>query len=703
MASPSVMPRKLWEHPNPDATNMAQFIRDVNKRRGLKFKTFQDLHQFSVNQRTDFWADLFELHPLIHTGKYTQVVDPNARMDSVPSWFSGVKLNFAENILYTADPKNPSVRTVTGKESDKIALTEVREGCTEIKHYTWKELRAKVGLLAQAMKAHGVGKGDRVALVASNSTDTLAVFLAVTTLGGIFSSSSTDMGSQGVLQRLTQIEPKWIFVDDWAVYNGKTIDLKPKMREIADGMLKSKAKGFQGLVSMPRFQERPADVGDVPKTMTLAAYLAKAGGNSELPFEQIDFKDPFLIVYSSGTTGVPKCIVHGCGPVLISSMKEGKLHLDSGPSMVNLQYTTTGWIMYLMSTMALQHGARSVLYDGSPFLPDLTTFVRLVGEQKVTDLGISPRYLQTLASASPPVIPKQVTDLSNLRRVSSTGMVLPESLFHWFYDSGFPPSVHLNNISGGTDVASSFAMGNLLTPLYAGGCQGPGLAMNLQVYDQTIEGGKGIKGKPLPIGEAGELVVTAAFPNQPVKFWGDASGQKYFDAYYARFDNVWTHGDFIFIHPKTGGVYFLGRADGVLNPSGVRFGSAEIYNVIETFFGDDIQDSICVGQRRPGDHDEAVMLFLLMKPGKKFSEALVKEVKQRIGKECSRRHVPKYVFETPEIPTTVNLKKVELPVKRIVSGEKVKPSGTLLNPQSLEYYYKFAKVEELIGGVKSKL
>ncbi|KAG9538997.1 acetoacetate-CoA ligase, partial [Aureobasidium melanogenum] len=416
MASPSVMPRKLWEHPNPDATNMAQFIREVNKRRGLKLKTFQDLHQFSINQRTDFWADLFELHPLIHTGKYTQVVDPNARMDSVPSWFSGVKLNFAENILYTADPKDPSVRTVTGKESDKIALTEVREGCTEIKHYSWKELRAKVGLLAQAMKAHGVGKGDRVALVASNSTDTLTVFLAVTTLGGIFSSSSTDMGSQGVLQRLTQIEPKWIFVDDWAVYNGKTIDLKPKMKEIVDGMLKSKAKGFQGLVSMPRFQDRPADVGDVPKTMSLAAYLAKAGGNSELPFEKVDFKDPFLIVYSSGTTGVPKCIVHGCGPVLISSMKEGKLHLDSGPSMVNLQYTTTGWIMYLMSTMALQHGARSILYDGSPFLPDLTTFVRLVGEQKVTDLGISPRYLQTLASATPPVIPKQVTDLSNLRR-----------------------------------------------------------------------------------------------------------------------------------------------------------------------------------------------------------------------------------------------------------------------------------------------
>lgn len=221
-------------------------------------------------------------------------------MDSVPSWFSGVKLNFAENILYTADSRNPSIRTLAGKESEKVALTEVREGCTEIKHYTWKQLRSKVGLLAQAMKAHGVAKGDRVAVVASNSTDTLTVFLAVTTLGGIFSSSSTDMGSQGVLQRLTQIEPKWIFVDDWAVYNGKTIDLKPKMQEIVEGMRKSKAKDFQGVVSMPRFQEKPANVGDVAQTMSLAAFLSRAGGNSELPFEKVDFKDPFLIVYSSG-------------------------------------------------------------------------------------------------------------------------------------------------------------------------------------------------------------------------------------------------------------------------------------------------------------------------------------------------------------------------------------------------------------------
>ncbi|GAB7347025.1 hypothetical protein MBLNU459_g3171t1 [Dothideomycetes sp. NU459] len=688
MASPSVMPRKLWEHPDPRDTYMHRFIRDVN-----------NLYTWSVAQRLDFWTDLFELHPLLHSGEYKQVVEPK-RMDSRPKWFSGVKLNFAENILFSADPTDPSRRVQTGKEDAKVACTEVREGCTELRDITWAELRERVGLLAQAMKAHGVTKGDRVAVVASNSIDTLVVFFAVTTLGGLFSSSSTDMGTKGILDRLTQIKPKWVFADDWAVYNGKTVDLREKMGQIVTGM--ESVHEFQGLVSMPRWQDRPADVARVPRTMTLARYLEQARGSSELPFERVDFSDPFLIVYSSGTTGIPKCIVHSVGGVLINGKKEGKLHRDFGPEAVNLQYTTTGWIMYLQSVMALQHGAKSILYDGSPFVPDLKSFVRLVGEQKVTDLGISPRYLQTLASASPPVIPREVTDLSHLRRVTSTGMVLSESLFEWVYDKAFPPNIQLANISGGTDLAGCFGIENPLTPVYVGGCQGPGLGIKVEVFDQTTEGGKGVKGTSLAIGEAGELVATESFPNQPCSFYGDETGQKYFDAYFGRFDNVWTHGDFIFIHPKTGGIYFLGRADGVLNPSGVRFGSAEIYSVIETFFETEVQDSICVGQRRPSDSDESVMLFLKMKPGKHFSAELAKKVKDRIGNECSRRHVPRYVFETPEIPTTVNLKKVELPVKRIVSGERVKPSGTLLNPESLDYYYQFAKVEELLP-VKSKL
>ncbi|KAL1304140.1 hypothetical protein AAFC00_000568 [Neodothiora populina] len=687
------MPRKLWEHPSPQNTYMARFMQDVNRRRGLSLKTYEDLYEWSVSG-TDFWADLFDLHPLVHHGKYTRPVDPTARMDSSPQWFSGVKLNFAENILFSTGSEDNSERSVVGKEDDKTACTEVREGCHEIQNATWRELRERVGLMAQAMKAHGVEKGDRVAVVASNSIDTLTVMLAIASVGGLFSSSSTDMGIKGILDRLLQIKPRFVFVDDWAVYNGKKVDLRGKMEEIVGGM--QHVREFKGLVSMPRFHMDPLDVGKVARSLSLASFLKKSQSRKDLVFERLDFCDQFLIVYSSGTTGVPKCIVHSIGGVLLNGQKEGKLHRDLGPTTVGLQYTTTGWIMYLQSVMALQHGARSILYDGSPFQPDLRTFVKLVGEQKVTDLGISPRYLQTLASASPPVIPKAETDLSHLRRITSTGMVLSESLFEWVYDVAFPPTVQLANISGGTDLAGCFGLETPLKPVYVGGCQARGLGLKVEIFDQTLEGGKGVRGKPMATGEAGELVVTAPFPNQPVMFWGDKTGEKLFDAYFGRFDNTWTHGDFIHVHPKTGGVYFLGRSDGVLNPSGVRFGSAEIYSAIETFFDKEVQDSLCVGRRRPADADESVMLFLLMKPGQTFNQDLVKKVRQRIGKECSQRHIPKYIFETPEIPTTVNLKKVELPVKRIVSGEIVKPSGTLLNPESLEYYYQFAKVEDTV-------
>lgn len=388
----------------------------------------------------------------------------------------------------------------------------------------------------------------------------------------------------------------------------------------------------------------------------------------------------------------------------------------------------TGWIMYLSSVQALHHGARVILYDGSPFQPDLETFIRLVGSQKcalthpslslslpppifphhtnktprVTDLGISPRYLQTL-STSLRAPPKSLTDLTHLRRLSSTGMVLSDALFEWVY-TAFPPHIHLANISGGTDIAGCFGIENPLTPVYAGGCQGPGLGIKVEVFDQTIETPPGqiVPGKAVPPGEAGELVATQAFPNQPIYFWGDEAGTRFREAYFARFDNVWTHGDFIFIHPLTGGIYFLGRADGVLNPSGVRFGSAEIYSVVEAFFADEVGDSICVGQRRPQDLDETVLLFLLMKPGRVFTGTLARKVRERIGRELGKRYAPKYVFETPEIPTTVNLKKVELPVKQIVSGKRVVPSGTLLNPESLEFYYRFVDVEKLVG-VRSKL
>lgn len=690
-ASSMPMPRKLWEHPDPKSTAMWKFMQNANAKHGLKMETYRDLYAWSVGpNRTDFWEDVWTMSNLIHSGSYKQVVDTSIPMEENPHWFHGTYLNFAENILFTASDMNSSRCTTLHKEDDKIALTEIREGNTDVAHLTWGELRRRVGLLSNALRAKGVQKGDRVALIASTSFDTFIVFMATVSLGALFSSSSTDMGAKGILERLLQIKPKYIFVDDWAVYNGKTIDLRPKISQLVAGM--QDVPEFEGVVTQPRFRGCPAGIEGLGSTQTLATFLQAAQGNENLVFERVAFRDPFLIVYSSGTTGVPKCIAHSTGGVLINVCKESILHKEVTPESVILQYTTTGWIMYLVSIQILLFGCRSILYDGSPFRPTPQGFLSILSSQRVTDFGTSPRFLHELQKRN--IRPRSLFDLSHLKSVGTTGMVLPEAQFAWFYDDAFPASVHLRNISGGTDIAGRFGMENPLEPLYAGGCQGPCLGTKVEVYNALIP--SGTPGEAVPDGVAGELVATASFPNQPVCFWGDdATGKKYKSAYYARFPHVWTHGDFIQMHPVTGQIFFLGRADGVLNPSGVRFGSADIYSVIEAHFPQ-VADCMVVGQRRPQDVDESVMLFLKMAQGHEFREGLVERIKSKIAEERSKRHVPRFVFQTWEIPTTVNLKKVELPVKQIVSGKKIKPSGTLLNPQSLQFYEQFANVEEVV-------
>jgi acetoacetyl-CoA synthetase len=375
------MPRKLWEHPDPKSTDMWKFMQKVNTKRGMNMKTFRDLHAWSVgDRRVEFWADWWEEAGLLYEGQYEEVVDTTAPMDTVPHWFRGTYLNFAENMLYTPSPTNPSIRSTTHKEDSKIALTEIREGNTEIRHMSYGELRQRVGLLANALRARGVKKGDRVAVVASNSFDTYICFMAITSLGGLFSSSSTDMGTKGILDRLLQIRPVYVFVDDWTVYNGKTLDLRPKIRDIVNGL--KGVSEFRGVIVQPRFLGKPADLDGVPRSVTLDGFLKFGQGKADLKFERVAFRDPFLVVYSSGTTGIPKCIVHSVGGVLINSMKEGKLHKEMGPSTVQLQYTTTGWIMYLVASSVCLYGGRAVLYDGSPFQPDMNAFLSIVGEQK---------------------------------------------------------------------------------------------------------------------------------------------------------------------------------------------------------------------------------------------------------------------------------------------------------------------------------
>ncbi|KKA29058.1 hypothetical protein TD95_002191, partial [Thielaviopsis punctulata] len=714
----TTMSRILWKHPNPEGTRMFRLIKHLNHVAGLELKTFDDLHAYSLAHRNAFWLHLFRFLGFVYTGTPARAVDESLPISAVPSWFPGVSVNFAENMLFSAGPVShdaPSClagdKGTRAKEDAKIAVTEVREGGSVVRHVSWAELRQRAGEMAAALCAKGVRKGDRVVVVGANSLHTLLVYLGTTWLGALFSSASTDMGIEAIVQRVTLVDPKFVFYDDAAVYNGKTIDLRPKITAVVQAIQRNPdaCKSFLSLVVIPRFLV-PKPVDHIPHTTPLAEFLSRP--TAPPPFERTSFSDPSVVYYSSGTTGIPKAIVHTVGGILINIYKERTLHEYRDESSTALQFTTTGWIMYLSAVSPLLFGARAVLYDGSPLYPDRKRLVTLTSQLHVTSLGISPRFLSELARHG--VRPRDFVDLSRLEVVTSTGMVLPEDLFEWFYDHAFPAHTHLANISGGTDIAGCFALQNPLKPLYVGGIQGPSLGVAIDFYDSAVAAvespaGAVPVGSPVPVGTPGELVAPLAFPNMPCFLWADGPrdpatgypttrpGPVYTATYFARYRDVWAHGDLCSVSAATGAVVFLGRADGVLNPSGVRFGSAEIYAVMERSFASVVAESLCVGRRRRGDADEQVMLFLVLQKGVEFSPELVRNVKREIGRQLSKRHVPAFVFPAPEIPVTVNMKKVEVPVKRIVSGERVQASGTLLNPESLQYFYQFARVEEEKG------
>lgn len=377
--STSNVPRKIWEHRQPEATQMAAFKRQLERFYKVKLQDYDSLHRWSTQHRNDFWDFCLKQFHIIHEGSYPYAIDESAPVDSNPDWFPGLRTNFAENILFTLSADSKAIVATHEKEDDKVAVTEIREGAAEpIIHLTWGALRKRTGRLLQALKAAGVQRGDRVAIIASNSIDSLTVFLAVTALGAIFSSASPDTGVKGVVDRLRQIKPKWVFADDRALYNGKVIDLLPKLTQIAKHL--GTVEDFQGLVCIPRIKNRPADVSSIARAVSLSKFVAAAPSDA-LEFTRVGFRDPFLIVYSSGTTGEPKCIVHSAGGILLSTTKESRLHLGLDSSSTLLQYTTTGWIMYLSCVSALLCGARTVLYDGSPFLPDQTILVNLLAQE----------------------------------------------------------------------------------------------------------------------------------------------------------------------------------------------------------------------------------------------------------------------------------------------------------------------------------
>ncbi|KAI9179007.1 hypothetical protein H9P43_005669 [Blastocladiella emersonii ATCC 22665] len=675
-------PTKLWT-PSPAllaTSQMTQFADFVATKRALpevRFagkagkggKGYPALYEYSVSRVSDFWIDVAEFTGLrwaTKPAKNAAAVDEGAPMDAFPDWFPTGRLNFAENIL------RGSVHPDRAAPADATAIIATTEEL-HLEKVTRAELTEKVRAMAAAFAAAGVTVGDRIGGYIANCTEAIVAMLAAASLGAIWSSTSPDFGVTGVLDRFSQIKPKILFSINAVYYNGKVHDHLGKLAQVAAGL----GDSVERIVVIPFIAGHTMDLSKVgAKAVSLNAFLASGRAGYELSFVPLPFKHPLYILFSSGTTGKPKCIVHSAGGTLLQHLKEHVIHGNLGRNDVFLQYTTTGWMMWNWLVGALSVGATIVLYDGSPFKPANDVLFQLAERTGVTAFGTSAKYIQSLQDLK---VDTSKFDLSKLHSIYSTGSPLKPESYDFVYAS-IKKDLLLGSITGGTDIISLFAGHNTNLPVYRGELQCASLGMQIEAWND--------KGKPV-WGAAGDLVCVKVFPCMPVFFWADPDMAKYRKAYFEDFKHIWSHGDFVFFNPNTQGVVMLGRSDGTLNPSGVRFGSAELYNIIDQF--PQVADSLVVGQK-VGD-DERVIMFLQMPDGKKLEAELVNAIKAKIRTQLSPRHVPAVIVQVPDIPYTINGKKVEVAVKRIISGETVIPSGTLRNPESLDIYYKIPEIK----------
>ncbi|EJD05262.1 acetoacetyl-CoA synthetase [Fomitiporia mediterranea MF3/22] len=677
--------RLLWRPPNPSRTRVEAFRRFVNHKHGLRLKDYEDFHAYSVQDYT-FWLDLWEFLGITSSipPDPLRIVEPG-RAPYLPNWFPGARLNYAENLLCRSDD---GIAITFARENALDSGIDAKERSRRIQDVTWRELRKMVGQLTAGLRAEGVTIGDRVAAILMNSPIAVALALAVSAVGGILSPTAPDMGTQGILERYRQIRPRLLVAETSAIYTGKSMDLLPKLREVARALSDYDLKK---VVLVPGAAATSTGIRDVPLSVTLDEFVASGLSYSgALTFEQLPFNQPLYILFSSGTSGPPKCIVHSAGGVLLQNKKDNALGFGMGVDDTYFQFTTTGWMMWPFMLAALAGGTRLIAYDGSPFYPDVKEFLKFVSEQRITVFGTSPRFLSELHSRG--IHPLDLAPFDSLRILFSTGSVLTAPMFEWTQHA-FGENVHVLSGSGGTDICGPFVGGVESRPVYSGEIQGKCLGMAVEIFDPE---GRNIENTGTP----GELVCTRPHPSLPVSFWNDNDGEKLRKAYFDTYPGVWRQGDFLALNPRTKGLMILGRSDGVLNPSGVRFGSAEIYAVLESppppyQFSQAIADALCVGQRRDRDKDERVLLFLLMRPGHRLTSELKRDIRESIKKALSARHVPAYIFEVDDIPYTVNSKKIEIAVKQIVSGSKLKPSGTVANPESLKQYYRFYEIELL--------
>jgi len=651
-----VMGKMLWK-PSEEIiqqTNMFRFMNAVNERHGQHFTQYPELYQWSVDHISDFWTLLWEFVQIKASTPYTEVVDDPTRMPGA-KWFTGARLNFAENLLRYRD--------------DRTALIFKGEGLPSTRT-TYAELYDEVARIAAALKAADIKPGDRVVGFIPNMPQAIVAMLAATSLGAVWSSCSPDFGIKGVLDRFGQIKPKILFTANGYWFKGKAVDCLERI----SGILKE-LPSIEKVVVIPYTETEP-DIRNISNAVHYKNFRF-SGPVPVLSFTHLPFDHPLYIMYSSGTTGLPKCMVQSAGGILLHQMKEHVLHVDLKRNDVMFYFTTCGWMMWNWLICGLATGATIVLYDGNPFHPQPGALWEMAQNEKITVFGTSAGYISALQNTG--VIPKKSYDLSSLRAVLSTGSPLAIEGFEFIYDA-VKSDLQLASISGGSDLNGCFALGNPMGPVYAGELQCRGLAMKVEAFDSN--------GKPV-IGQQGELVCTAPFPSMPIYFWDDPDGKKYHAAYFDVYPNVWRHGDFIEINER-GGVTIYGRSDATLNPGGVRIGTAEIYRQVEQL--EEIEDSLVIGQ--DWKNDVRVILFVKMMAGHHLTDALKQKIRQVIRANASPRHVPAKIIEVPAIPYTLNMKKVELAVKKVIQNQPVKNKDALSNPQALDFYVEMKELQE---------
>lgn len=645
----------LWA-PSPSQvqnTNLNRFMVQVNHNHGLSLSTFQDLHEWSLSNLKDFWCEVWAFCGLLtyRTGKQ-DIQTPHGLFK--PQFFKDAELNFAENLLRPRPPETP---TLVFWGEDKIKRT-----------LTFQEVTRAVARLAAYLKSLGVQKGDRIAGYVPNTPEAVIAMLAATSLGAMWSSCSSDFGVAGLLDRFGQIGPKVLFMADGYIYNGKHFDCLGKAEDLQKGL-----PTLEKIIVFP-YGDRPLNLSLNSLQISWEEALAPYQSVEKIDFVQLPFNHPVFTLYSSGTTGIPKCIVHGVGGTLLQHLKEHQLHCDIKPGDRVFYFTTCGWMMWNWQVSALASGATLLLYDGSPAGSILWEYAEA---EKMTLFGTSAKYIDGLHKAG--IHPKDAYDLSHLRLITSTGSPLAPESFDFVYEH-IASDICLASISGGTDIVSCFALGNPISPVWRGELQGPGLGMDVQVFNDE---GQSV------MEEKGELVCTNPFPSMPLFFWGDEKDRKYHAAYFEKFPNAWAHGDYA-ERTSHGGFIIYGRSDTVLNPGGVRIGTAEIYRQVEQI--PEVLESLAVGQDWQGD--VRIVLFVKLREEQVLTHDLQEAIKARIRTNTSPRHVPAKILQVPDLPRTKNGKIVELAVREIIHGRPVKNISALANPDVLTFYKNLKELKE---------